>query len=250
MKIKLLLMAFVFCCSLQSFAQQLPGTSNKNENLSLDSSDKVQDNDDENIVKTKKNGVNLSFGSSGFGFGYARKLSLKLNAMVAYHTIKVEDKEVDISSFIDNNDVAFNGGATSTIIDLGAEYLPFKSSSFKLAFGVGFLNDVSVDGLITYKEAIVYGDVIIAPQDVGRVDIKSTWSGVAPFIGLGFGRAVSDSKFGFSIDAGTYFAQSPEVELTADKLLAPTQDEQANLQDAFESLTFIPRIQLKLTYNF
>ena len=128
--------------------------------------------------------------------------------------------------------------------------MPFKNSSFKLAFGLGFLNKVTVDGLITYKEGIQYGDVTIEPQDVGRVNILSTWSGAAPFVGVGFGRAVSNSKFGFAVDLGTYFASSPKVDLDADKLLAPTKDEQENLQDAFESLTFIPRIQLKLTYNF
>lgn len=246
MKIKLLVVAISFCYSLHSFAQQSPNIVNTSENSGLNSfySDLTD------TVKIKKNGVNISFGTSGLGFGYARRLSPKVSAIFSYKTISLNDKEVDVSEFLDNDNVKFLGNAQSTIIDVGAEYLPFKNSAFKLVFGVGFLNDVNVKGTISYKEGIEFGDVTITPQDVGKVDINSTWSGVAPFLGLGFGRAIPKNRFGFGVDIGTYFAKSPTVDLQADKLLAPTQDEQSTLQEAFESLTFIPRIQFRLTYNF
>lgn len=246
MKNKLLLVSIAFCCSLQSFTQQLPDTLKEKDSTSLDSSNK----DLNETAKIRKNGLNLSFGTSGFGFGYARKLSPKFNAMIAYSSINIKDKEVDVSEFLDNDDVDFLGGANSSILDIGAEYVPFKNSSFKLAFGLGFLNNVQIDGLITYKEGIQYGDVTVTKQDVGKIIINSKWSGAAPFIGFGFGRAIPKNRFGFGVDIGTYFAKSPEVSLEADKLLAPTQDEQEDLQAAFESLTFIPRIQFRVTYNF
>ena len=201
-------------------------------------------------LSERKNAITVSVGTTGFSFGYARKLSSKLNGIIAYNTFTLNDKEADVSSLLDNDDVDFLGSVKSTIIDLGAEYVPFKNSSFKLAFGVGFLNDVNINGLITYKEGIAVGDVNVSKQDVGKIVIDSEWTGVAPFIGFGFGRAVPKNKFGFGIDIGTYFTKTPEVSLTADKLLAPTQDEQATLQDAFTTLTFIPRIQLRLTYKF
>jgi hypothetical protein len=201
-------------------------------------------------LSEKNNAITVSLGTTGFSFGYARKLSSKLNGIIAYNTFTLNDKEADVSSLLDNDDVDFLGSVKSTIIDLGAEYVPFKNSSFKLAFGVGFLNDVNINGLITYKEGIAVGDVNVSKQDVGKIVIDSEWTGVAPFIGIGFGRAVPKNKFGFGIDIGTYFTKTPEVSLTADKLLAPTQDEQATLQDAFTTLTFIPRIQFRLTYKF
>jgi hypothetical protein len=201
-------------------------------------------------LSERKNAITVSVGTTGFSFGYARKLSSKLNGIIAYNTFTLNDKEADVSSLLDNDDVDFLGSVKSTIIDAGIEYVPFKNSSFKLAFGVGFLNDVNINGLITYKEGIAVGDVNVSKQDVGKIVIDSEWTGVAPFIGIGFGRAVPKNKFGFGIDIGTYFTKTPEVSLTADKLLAPTQDEQATLQDAFTTLTFIPRIQLRLTYKF
>jgi len=196
--------------------------------------------------QNKKNAVAVSLGSSGIGVEYARKVANKLNVRISYHTLEINDQEVDVSSFIDSEDVNFLGSVRSTILYLGAEYVPFSNSSFKLTFGVGFLNDVGVNGLITYKEDVTYGDVTIQAKDVGKVDLQSTWSGTAPFLGIGFGRAIPKNRIGVSFEFGTYFASSPTVNLQADRLLSPTQDQEANLQDAFESLKFIPRAQLKI----
>ncbi|MEP2169468.1 MAG: hypothetical protein ABJH82_01590, partial [Polaribacter sp.] len=199
MKTKLLLITVFFYCINYSFAQKTQKTTSK----------KVLEEKVNTNLKTRKNGLNISFGTSGFGFGYARKLTSKLNGIITYHSLTIEDKEVDVSEFLDNDDVNFLGGVNITIIDAGIEYVPFKKSSFKLAFGIGFLNNVAINGLITYKESIEYGDVTIAAQDVGKVIINSKWSGTAPFIGFGFGRAIPKNRVGFGVDIGTYFAKSP-----------------------------------------
>ena len=246
MKKKCLFLIAAFCTVLSILSQNVPS----NDALGTTNKTSSKDSISSSEISIRKNAITISFGSSGIGFGYARKLSSKLNGIIAYNTFTLNDKEADVSSLLDNDDVDFLGSAISTIIDLGAEYVPFKKSSFKLAFGVGFLNDVNINGLITYKEGITVGNVNVSKQDVGKIVIDSKWTGVAPFIGIGFDRAVPKNKFGFGIDIGTYFTKTPEVSLTADTLLAPTQDEQAQLQDAFSTLTFIPRIQFRLTYKF
>ncbi|TXD48711.1 hypothetical protein [Polaribacter sp. IC073] len=103
MKINLLLALIVFCYGMQSFAQQLPNTLKEKDSTSLGSSNK----DLNATAKLRKNGLNLSFGTSGFGFGYARKLSPKFTAIIAYSSIYLKEKEVDVSEFLDNDDVDF-----------------------------------------------------------------------------------------------------------------------------------------------
>ncbi|MEE9407037.1 MAG: hypothetical protein V3V28_03060 [Polaribacter sp.] len=245
MRKKYLFLIAIFYTILSIQSQNTPSNDVLNTTNKTSSKDSISLSE----ISTRKNAIGVSFGTSGLGFNYARKFNSKLNAFITYHSLTIKDKELDASSFLDNDDVDFLGKAKSTIIDLGAEYLPFKNSSFKLAFGVGFLNDVSIDGLITYKEDIQLGAVTVSKQDVGKVVINSKWSGAVPFIGIGFGRAIPKNKLGFGIDIGTYFTKTPEVTLTADKLFAPTQDELSNLQDAFSTLTFIPRIQFRLTYK-
>ncbi|MEO9570223.1 MAG: hypothetical protein ABJG40_03415, partial [Polaribacter sp.] len=97
MKTKLLLITVFFYCINYSFAQKTQKTTSK----------KVLEEKVNTNLKTRKNGLNISFGTSGFGFGYARKLTSKLNGIITYHSLTIEDKEVDVSEFLDNDDVNF-----------------------------------------------------------------------------------------------------------------------------------------------
>ena len=196
-------------------------------------------------LSERKNAIAVSFGSPGIGFEFARKLTRKLTARVAYHTFSLKDYEAkDVS--VGNDQVTILGNLETQVWDFGGEYLPFSKSSFKLTFGVGILSNVNLNAKITYQEDITYGNVTITAANVGHVLIDSKWSGAAPFLGIGFGRAVPKNRIGLSFEFGTYFASSPALSLDATKLLAPTKDQEANLQTAFETLTFIPRAQIKL----
>lgn len=242
MKKTQLLLICIFLTTLSVFSQE-----------SISKVEGVDDNEkllSKEASSERKNAVTLSFGTSGIGFGYARKLNSKFNGIIAYNISKIKDQEIDVTSIIDNENVGFSGGTASTIIDLGAEYVPFNNSSFKLTFGIGYLNDVNVNGTITYKEGITVGDVDLEQESVGKIDVTSNWTGIAPFIGIGFGRAVPKKRFGFGVDIGTYYANAPTVYLVADKLLEPTEKEESTLQVAFESLRFIPRIQFRVAYKF
>ena len=197
-------------------------------------------------LSERKNAIAVSFGSPGIGFEFARKLTNKLTARVAYHTFTFNDyKKKDVS--IGNEKVTVVGDLETQVWDFGGEYMPFTNSSFKLTFGLGILSNVSLKAKVTYQEEITFGDVIITPTNVGHVLVDSKWSGAAPYLGFGFGRAVPKKRIGLSFEMGTYFASSPKVTLDATKLLAPTIDQEEKLQSAFETLKFIPRAQIKLT---
>lgn len=197
-------------------------------------------------LSERKNAIAVSFGSPGIGFELARKLTNKLTARVAYHMITLKDyKKENVS--IGNDNVTIVGNLETKIWDFGGEYLPFTSSSFKIAFGLGVLSNVNLQAKITYQEDITFGSVTVTANNVGRVLIDSKWSGAAPFLGIGFGRAVPKKRIGLSFEIGTYFTGSPKVALDATKLLAPTKDQETNLQETFETLKFIPRAQIKLT---
>ena len=196
-------------------------------------------------LSERKNAIAVSFGSPGIGIEFARKLTRKLTARVAYHTFSLKDYETkDVS--VGNDQVTILGNLETQVWDFGGEYLPFSKSSFKLTFGLGILSNVNLNAKVLYQEDITYGDVTVTAANVGHVLIDSKWSGAAPFLGIGFGRAVPKNRIGLSFEFGTYFANSPTLSLDATKLLAPTKDQEANLQTAFETLTFIPRAQIKL----
>ncbi|PQJ69591.1 hypothetical protein [Polaribacter butkevichii] len=197
----------------------------------------------------QKNAFAVSFGSPGLGLEYARKLTPKLNAKVVWHSLKIEDYEQeDVKVKDDLVDILAN--LEVSIIDLGIEYLPFKNSSFKLTAGIGILNKVNINGVVTYNEDIVFGDVIIINKDAGEIITDINWSGVAPYLGFGFGRAIPKKKLGIGIEFGSYFSSSPKVDLTATNLLESTTSQKENLQEALDEFKMIPRIQIRLAYKF
>lgn len=197
----------------------------------------------------KKNALAISAGLPGFGVEYARKLTPHLNAKVAYHFFKLEDFEIeDVEIKSDIVDILAN--LDVSIVDIGIEYLPFKKSSFKLTAGLGVLNKVNLNAVATYNEEIVFGDVIITNEDAGQITADVTWTDIAPYVGIGFGRAIPKNRLGFGIEFGSYITSSPEIDLTATNLLENTASQKENLQESLEDFKFIPRIQLRIAYKF
>lgn len=229
----------LLCISLSIQSQNAPGSYTFSTATYTSTVDSIS------FKSMRKNAIAVSFGSPGIGVEFARRITKKLSARVAYHTFSLKDYEVEGIS-IGTDDVGILGGLETQVWDFGGEFTPFTKSSFKLTFGVGILSNVNLNAKVTYKEDITFGNVTIAAANVGHVLIDSRWSGTAPFLGIGFGRAVPKKRIGLSFEFGTYFATSPKVTLDATKLLAPTKDQETNLQEAFESLKFIPRAQIKL----
>ena len=204
---------------------------------------------DEIEIKERKNAFAASFGLPGLGIEYARKLSPKLSARVAWHSAQLINLRAENIEIKDDK-VNLLANAEVSIIDLGIEYNPFKNSSFKLTTGLGYLANVNTNLVVTYTEDVKLGDVIITKNDVGEIVADVTWSGIAPYVGIGFGRAVPKRRFGFGFELGTYYTSSPDVKLTASELLAPTASQEENLQKSLSSFKFIPRVQVRLVYKF
>lgn len=199
-------------------------------------------------TKNKKNALAISAGSPGFGIQYARKLSPKFNIIAAYHFFNIDDYERPLT--ISGEPVTTTTNLESGIIDLGLEYLPFKKSSFNLHAGIGILSKVNVNTVLLYANEVEYGDVTVSQEEIGEINADINWKGVAPYVGIGFGRAIPKKRLGLSLKMGTYFTNAPEVNLTATNLLSNTANQEENLEEALNTFKLIPRIQLKLAYKF
>lgn len=200
-------------------------------------------------IKTKKNAMSVSLGMPGIGIEYSRKLSNKFSARAKYNFFKLDDYK-DGSLNINGNDVEGTASVESSTIDVLVEYLPFKNSSFKLLGGFGIINKMDINLIMDYDQELVFGDLVLDKDNFGNVTLDFSWKGVAPYLGMGFGRAIPKGKYGFGIEVGTYFSSSPDINLTATKLLAATADQEAEIEQTFESWKFIPLLQFRLAYAF
>ena len=109
---------------------------------------------------------------------------------------------------------------------------------------------MDLNAVVTYTEEVQFGDVKLSKKDVGEIIADVSWSGIAPYLGIGFGRAIPKKRFGIGFELGSYFTSSPDVILTASKLLSPTSNQQENLKESLSTFKFIPKIEIRIAYKF
>ncbi|WP_439132203.1 hypothetical protein [Polaribacter sp.] len=207
----------------------------------------AQEEMNEDAPKVRKNAIGVSFGT-GLGFDYSRALKKdKLYVTASYNTLVYSidgiEQEVSGEDLLVDTSLDFNN------IDLKLSYHPF-SNAFKIVGGIGFFSSNNLNIFTTFKENITVGEVEFTAEDSGNLDIDFNWSKTAPYIGLGFGRAVPIKRLGFAFDFGTYVSSSPEITLDATGVIEQTADQQSLLNESFESFKFIPYGSFRLSYSF
>ncbi|WP_421751730.1 hypothetical protein [Croceimicrobium sp.] len=191
-----------------------------------------------------RHAIALSGGLPGFGLEYAYNLNRNLNLRAGFLAFTFNDFNTDMD--ISGQSVNVNANLTSTVFDLMLEYQPSTQSSFKLVAGLGYLNNVGVNTLILLNDDIGYGDLVIDNEEIGDIDLTVSWTGIAPYMGFGFGRAVPKKRVGFGIEIGTYYAGGPSVDIDASGMLENTSEEEAELEDNLASYAWMPRLMARL----
>jgi hypothetical protein len=207
----------------------------------------AQDETTQDSPKVRKNAIGFSFGT-GIGFDYSRTLKEdKLYLTASYNTLvyTIDGIEQEISG----EDLLVDTSIDFSNIDIKLSYHPF-SNAFKLVGGLGFFSSNNLNVFATFKDNITVGDVEFNAEDSGNLEIDFNWTKTAPYLGLGFGRAVANKRLGFSFDFGTYFSSSPEITLDATGIIEQTQDQETLLNESFESFKFIPYGSFRLSYSF
>lgn len=205
----------------------------------------------EKVKKERKNAFAISAGISGVGFEYARVLNQHFSLRVVYNSLNLENIEIqDFELDNQNTDIILN--VKNLNYDFLIEYLPFKSSSLKLILGAAYFTDLSISGNLTFDSEQKVGDITLTKDDFGDLNIGVDWPGsFAPYLGIGFGRAIPKKRLGIAIEVGGYYLGSPLVNLSATRLLTPTEEaNKETLQEGFDSVSIVPNFKLKLAYSF
>lgn len=206
----------------------------------------------ETVKKEKKNSIAIYSGFPGFTFGYGRKIndrfSVRLSGSWLDHDQYLESRSVE------GRRVNIDANLQYQAIDLNVEFLPFKNSSFKLVAGASNISNMSFSAVIEAGAGSTYGDIIITKEQIGDISLDAKWSGIAPYVAMGFGRTVPKySRIGYGIEMGGHFIGKPEFKFDATKTFLPlvqTEAEKKEFQRYANSFTFLPTIQLHLNYKF
>ena len=204
-----------------------------------------------NAIKEKKNSIAVYGGLPGFAIGYGRKLNDHFTARVNYGTIT-------LSQNLDN--LTFSNREVNAIIDYDyrafdffMDLLPSKKSSFKFVVGASYLSNMKTSILLAAASGETFGTITIPKEQIGDVFINAKWSGLSPYLAMGFGRTVPKNRVGFGFEVGGHFLGKSDFTFNATKSLVSlneTEKETKDFEEFIDAFKFLPTIQLHLAYKF
>ena len=187
--------------------------------------------------------VGAKAGTTGLGIEATWRLTDSVNLRGGYYAF-------DYDTDLEEEGVEYDGDLGLSNAALFADWHPFGGSFRLSAGGVQTGNEFkgAAEGSL---------DVGDGTYD-GRLDAEVSWSGLAPYLGLGFGNAVQGGRWSFSFDLGVMFTGSPTVRLDGavdDPLLQAQFDEdlereRANLDDELSDAKYYPVVSLGIAYRF
>lgn len=214
------------------------------EAASTDSSETKTMAEDKYPMWQNRHAIALSAGLPGIGLEYAYNINRSLNIRAGFLAFALNDYNTDMD--ISGQSVNVNANLNSSVYELFLEYQPSSNKAFKLVAGFGYLNDVGVNTLILLNDDIGYGDLIIDNEEIGDIDLTVSWTGIAPYVGFGFGRAVPKKRVGFGLEFGTFYAGGPDVNINANGMLENTSSEEAELEENLSSYAWVPRVMARI----
>jgi len=177
----------------------------------------------------------------GVSVGYNLLPILHINAGYSY--LKLGSNSKLIKPITDN----VNTGGTDfeinlNSIDLMAEVYPFGPlSGLNVTVGAHFmLNDlIDVSGSLDPGDTFDFGDVELAETSTtvaNNISAKFKANSVAPYIGIGFGRAVPKGRVSFGMKAGIFFIGKPKAELSTTNITPNINGTIVTEQEAEEAM--------------
>jgi len=129
----------------------------------------------------------------------------------------------DIDSWYVKGDYYAKLGCLSLITDINAGRV------FHINIGVLYnFNHHEITGKPTHDFTV--GKLTISPEEIGEVKIKMDYNNICPYLGIGFGTTMPRVKrVTFTFELGFVYEGSPNVTLEATEMLAPTADDEQNI---------------------
>ena len=198
-------------------------------------------------------GIYGTAGTLSLGGGIATDFNAYVGARLGYtaYTYDIDDRE--------ESDLVFNGDA-----DLGGaqallDWYPM-GGSFRLTVGAVDTLDVQVNAT-PVGGTFTFDDVEYRAEDVGDARGRADFGSLAPYVGLGYGRALSaDGHLSFLFDLGIAFPGSPDVTLDVTcnapnamlcaQLATDAAAEQGELQDDADDYKYWPVLAIGVSYKF
>ena len=185
-------------------------------------------------------------GLLGYGADFATRVNPHLILRAGVNFFQLEGFE-DVRELAGRS-VLIVASNNTLSFDMMGEYYPWQKSSFKLIFGGSYIQSLTANAMIMVTDPMMFGEIELTPEQVGEMDIELAYGGMAPFLGIGFGRSIPNKRIGLGLEVGSYYIGSPSVNMNASELLEPSAsaEQEKSLEESFRTLSWLPAVKFRL----
>jgi hypothetical protein len=199
-------------------------------------------------------GIIVKAGTLGIGAGIGVELTEQINLRAGFNAFSVKEDFTE-------TDVEYEGDVDLRTGELLLDWHLF-SGAFRMTAGLMWNgNEINADAKPTTLGTFEINDQIYSTDDVVNLRAGADFKSAAPYVGIGWGRAVSGSgRVSFLVDVGAMYQGSPEISVSAGcgtglsteacaELQANLAAEQRELSSDADDFKWWPVVSLALTYR-
>jgi hypothetical protein len=185
-------------------------------------------------------------GLLGYGADFATRVNPHLILRAGVNFFQLEGFE-DVRELAGRS-VLIVASNNTLSFDMMGEYYPWQKSSFKLLFGASYIQSLTANAMIMVTDPMMFGEIELTPEQVGEMEIELAYGGMAPFLGIGFGRSIPNKRIGLGLEVGTFYIGSPSVNMNASELLEPSAsaEQEKSFEKSFRTLSWLPVVKFRL----
>jgi hypothetical protein len=191
-------------------------------------------------------GVGLNLSTNGIGLEVSKSFLenlLAVRAQGTYMSVSMKDYELAI----DVQKALIDVDATNGYMGLMLDYHPFRNA-FRLTVGGAYML-TEVNTSIRLKDGLVQGGITVPAEKIGKVTADLSYNNIAPYFGIGFGRAVPKKRIGFGFEMGTFYVGAPTLDFKATGLLEPTSTQGTTIQENLKDYACLPQLTFNITFR-
>ncbi len=200
------------------------------------------------IPFNKKNfGMSLGLGSIGYNLSLHHQFNKKFGIRLGYSRGYYDPQYYTV----------FSGNSINVVSDFNVEmlnfhldYFPFKNKIFRITTGISRnFNTYLIN--ITPLTNQTFGYISYPPESIGNLQVKVTVDEYNPYLGIGFGKTIPNTKLGMGVDLGLYYHSSPKFKLITKGSFEPSNNQKniSLLNNAFYDWVFFPMANLIIVYR-
>jgi hypothetical protein len=131
-----------------------------------------------------------------------------------------------------------------------AYFVPFKAlKCLRLVGGAGYLIQGQGNIMMTPTGNYTFSNYNLTGAEVGTLDMKVNWEGVAPYLGIGVFKSFPSTFFNFNLDLGTYYLTQPKTKIVGTNLLVDNNQLEPQFNDNLKDYRWLPVLQLNFNFR-